>query len=176
MRGWLLLALVSLAPGGVSGPDLHELSGKSFHTSAPVDLAVLRGRVALLDFWASWCPPCRKAVPFLERLSRDPQFAHVAFVAVNVDESRLDAEAFLRGHPISFLQLHDPDGQRAKRLRVRSMPTSLIFSPAGRLVYRHTGFEESDEVTLRRLLRDLEPARRAGPRPASAGPGGGARP
>lgn len=96
-----------------------------------------------LDFWASWCGPCRLSFPWMNRQHDQWQAQGLRIVAVTVDRRREDALSFLRAHPARFEIAFDPQGELARRLDVRTMPTSFLVAPDGRIVHRHEGFTAS---------------------------------
>lgn len=131
-------------------------------SAAPVsdhlDLAQYRGQVVIVDFWASWCKPCRESIPWLNEL-RARYAAHgLVVIGVNVDAERSDAEEFLREVPIDFEVVFDPQGELAKRFDLQGMPTSLVFDRAGNLVETRLGFRQAmkakHEASLKNLLNN----------------------
>jgi thiol-disulfide isomerase/thioredoxin len=109
------------------------------------DLAQLRGKVVLLNFWATWCPPCRQEMPSMARLQGKLTGMPFRILAVDVAEDRADVEAFLKETRVNFPVLIDGDAATAKRWRVRVMPTSYLIDKQGRLRYVLTGGAEWDE-------------------------------
>ena len=89
-------------------------------------LAELRGQLVYLDFWASWCGPCRQSFPWMNRMQQRYGAAGLQIVAVNVDQDRAEAEAFLRKLPAAFTVAFDGGGDTPKRWGVRAMPTSVL--------------------------------------------------
>ena len=121
-----------------------------------IDLRALRGRVVYLDFWASWCTPCRKSFPWMESLEDSFGRAGLTVIAVNVDSDRADADRFLAQFRPDFDVRFDPGGALAERFKVMGMPTSLIIDRHGVIRYRHIGFlpaeAQSYDDEVRRLL------------------------
>ena len=95
----------------------------------------------MLNFWASWCAPCRKEVPALEltwQLYRDK---HLVVIGISIDDDMSDAEDFLGSFPVSYPMLHDPEGKEAARKwQVNSVPTLILIDSAGRIRERHQGY------------------------------------
>lgn len=139
-----LPAAVCAAPGAVQAP-LFDLPGAR--------LADLRGKVVYVDFWASWCVPCRKSFPFMNALQQRHGDAGLQVVAINVDEKREDAAAFLAKVPAGFTIAYDPQGATPKAYRVRGMPSSALVGRDGRLLWMHTGFNEAEMEKLEERIR-----------------------
>lgn len=96
-----------------------------------------------LDFWASWCGPCRLSFPWMNRMHEQWQGQGLRIVAVTVDRRREDALAFLKANPARFQIAFDTQGSLARNLDIKTMPTSLLVAPDGRIVHRHEGFTAS---------------------------------
>ena len=105
-----------------------------------LDLAKYRGKVVYVDFWASWCGPCKLSFPFMQQLAARYPAGDVAVVTVNLDRQRPAAEAFLRQVHASLPVVYDPAGNLAKTWKVADMPTSLVFDRKGAMRFRHQGF------------------------------------
>ena len=107
----------------------------------PLDISVYKGKVVLVDFWASWCAPCRKSFPWLNEMQNKFFNKGLIILGVNVDESSSDAQQFLKQNPAIFKILYDPQGQYASYYKLPGMPTTLIFNRQGNLQYQHVGFK-----------------------------------
>jgi thiol-disulfide isomerase/thioredoxin len=101
----------------------------------------LRGRVVLLDFWASWCGPCRQSFPWMAELRERLAPRGLEIVAVDLDKNREQADAFLDRYPAAFTVAFDPKGATAQAYGVRAMPTSLLIGRDGKVVQIHAGFD-----------------------------------
>jgi cytochrome c biogenesis protein CcmG, thiol:disulfide interchange protein DsbE len=123
--------------------------------AGPIDLAALRGRVVYLDFWASWCAPCRQSFPWMESLRRSYQEQGLAVIAVNMDQDRADADRFLKQFHPGFEVLFDPRGDSAEQFKVSGMPTSLIIDRLGVVRYTHVGFWPADAQVAAQQVREL---------------------
>ncbi len=108
-----------------------------------INLSDFEGKVVYVDFWASWCGPCRQSLPLYEALYKRLPADHFQILAVNLDEERKDAENFLKRHPVSYTVLFDPAGNSARDWSVLAMPSSYLVDSHGRLAYIYIGFEAS---------------------------------
>ena len=107
-----------------------------------VDLSNYKGKVVYLDFWASWCIPCRKSFPWMNKQLEQYSSEDLVIIAVNLDKKRELAEQFLIENPAKFSIVYDPKGQLAKFLKIKGMPSSVIFDRNGNPISAHTGFFE----------------------------------
>lgn len=123
-----------------------------------LDLSHYRGKVVLVDFWASWCAPCRKSFPWLNEMQRKYGERGLVVIGVNVDATRDDAETFLRDVPSKFQIVYDPSGALATEYKVPGMPSSFLFGPDGKLVSSHIGFQQSAREAREAELQQLLPA------------------
>lgn len=123
-----------------------------------LDLARYRGKVVLVDFWASWCVPCRRSFPWLNEMQRKYGERGLVIIGVNVDSTRDAAEAFLRDVPSQFQIVYDPTGTLATQYQVPGMPSSFLFGPDGKLVSNHIGFQHSARNEREAELQQLLPA------------------
>ena len=105
-----------------------------------VDLSKYKGKVVYLDFWASWCVPCRKSFPWMNKMRDRYSAENLAIVAVNLDKEAHLAQAFLKQHPANFDVLFDAEGRSAKKYQIPGMPTSILFDPSGKVISAHSGF------------------------------------
>jgi cytochrome c biogenesis protein CcmG, thiol:disulfide interchange protein DsbE len=113
-----------------------------------VDLAGMKGKVVYLDFWASWCGPCKQSFPFMNELQSRYRAQGFEVLAVNLDAKRDDADRFLGAVPASFTVAFDAKGESAKRFEVRSMPSSYLIGRDGKVIAAHKGFKEEDRKEL----------------------------
>ncbi len=120
-----------------------------------LDLGALKGRVVYVDFWASWCAPCRESFPWMNHLQQELGSKGLVIVAVNVDRERRDAERFIQTHKPDFRIVFDPDGLLPEKFAVRGMPTSFLIDRDGRIHTRHEGFRLADREALAREVRAL---------------------
>jgi cytochrome c biogenesis protein CcmG/thiol:disulfide interchange protein DsbE len=132
------------------------LSFSPAHAAPSVDpLQEFRGRVVYLDFWASWCAPCRQSFPWMQTMQDAYGDQGLRIVAVNLDQYRADAERFLEKFHPNFDLRFDPQGEMASRFNIQGMPTSVIIDRHGALRYTHTGFRPMDGRTYEDQLRGV---------------------
>jgi len=124
-----------------------------------LDLAAFKGQVVYLDFWASWCAPCRESFPWMSHLQSELGPDALVVIAVNVDRERAAADRFLREHRAQFRVIYDPDGLLAEKFGVRGMPTSFLIDRNGHVQARHEGFLLRDRDALTQQIRALMLAR-----------------
>ncbi len=137
-------------------------------TGVEVDVAADRGRVRIVDFWATWCEPCREELPALDRLREDLGPRGLEVYAVSFDEDRSQIPLFLEKTPVRFRILWDRGGDRyAAAHDVNRLPTTLVVDRRGIIRYVHEGFEESTAAEQRRevelLLAEPDPQPDANP-------------
>ena len=99
-----------------------------------------RGEVIYLDFWASWCGPCRKSFPWMNKIEAEYKQQGFSVISVNLDANKALAIKFLNEMPASFTVIYDPKGKIAKHFKVQGMPSSMIIGRDGKIKSRHTGF------------------------------------
>lgn len=115
----------------------------------------VRGKVVYVDFWASWCGPCRKAIPLYEAMYQEIGTEHFEILAINVDENEQDAIDFLAQHPVTYPVLLDPKGTTAGSWGIIVMPTSFLLDREGRIVRQFPGFETSHFADIRHEIDSL---------------------
>ena len=132
------------------------LAATAADTADPLDLARLRGKIVLVDFWASWCEPCRHSFPWLNAMQAKYADRGLIVIGVNVDRERADADRFLRDVPATFQIVYDPAGALATRFDLPGMPASYIIGRTGDVVAHHIGFRSGlsadREAELKQLL------------------------
>lgn len=120
-----------------------------------LDLDAYSGKVVVVDFWASWCVPCRRSFPWLNEMQARYADAGLVIIGVNVDASADDAHQFLDEVPADFDVRFDPAGDIARDFEVIAMPSTYVFDRSGALQARHLGFKISDRDDYERTLREL---------------------
>lgn len=128
----IIAACATLSP-------LAALPGTARAETGPLDLSRYRGKVVYVDFWASWCGPCKLSFPWMQGLAAKYP-GDVAVVTINLDRQKLQADAFLRQVRSTLPVVYDPQGASAKTWKVADMPTALVFDRKGQMRFRHQGF------------------------------------
>jgi thiol-disulfide isomerase/thioredoxin len=150
----LSFSLTSLAAvkAGQMAPNF-KLPGMK--TGNLTSLKYYRGKVVYLDFWASWCGPCRQSLPMLNELRKELRSSGFEVVAVNLDEDVADAKAFLKQFPVSYPILLDPKGKVPQKYELPGMPTSFLIDRRGKVQDVHIGFKKQDIKKIRKQVISL---------------------
>ena len=152
LRALALLAFVVAAPAdaveaGATAPAL-SLPG----LKVPLSLNDFKGKVVYLDFWASWCGPCKKSFPWMNQLQEKYGARGLQVLAVNLDASEDDARQFLAKVPAHFAIAFDAQGQSARQYGVKGMPTSVLIGADGKVLATHTGFTDAGRAAIEQAL------------------------
>jgi len=158
-----LLLCAGLAATGVAHAVGVGEAAPSFalatSTGAPVALDKLRGQVVYVDFWASWCGPCKRSFPWMNELAQRYGASGLAVVAVNVDKKREDADRFLAATPAQFTVVYDAAGTTPAAWAVKGMPSSYLVDRSGRVVMVEQGFRDEQKAGIESRIRELLAAR-----------------
>lgn len=146
---WLTVHVAAAPAKALPSLTFTTVDGKT------IESADLKGKVVLLDFWASWCIPCRKSFPEIDRLSKDFASKGATVIAVNVDEQRKNADAFLLQYPHSMTVAFDSKGVSAKAFDLQGMPSSLIIDRDGRVRFTHMGYTDKTIAQFRTEIAQL---------------------
>jgi thiol-disulfide isomerase/thioredoxin len=140
------------ASPGQMAPDF-KLPG--IKTGNLMSLKSHRGKVVYLDFWASWCGPCRQSLPLLNELRNEFKSKGFEVIAVNLDDDKANAKTFLKQFPVNYPVLLDPNGKVPQIYDVPGMPTSYLIDPKGKIIKVHVGFKKQDIHTIRKQVKSL---------------------
>ena len=124
-----------------------------------ITLEKLRGRVVYVDFWASWCGPCRQSFPWMNEMQRKYGAQGFTIVGINVDKRDADAQRFLQQVPAAFTIVYDPKGQVPAAYGVKAMPNSYLIDAQGRVAGVEYGFKDDRKADLERQIGALLAAR-----------------
>ena len=160
MAGFLIAIVLALAgPGSAAALPLAGAPAPDFASKSDsgrnVRLSELRGQVVLINFWASWCSPCRQELPLLNKIYTQYRSAGFVLLAVNVDDNRKEADAMLKRLDLRFPTLFDGSKSVAKLYGVDTMPATLVIDRDGRVRYVHRGYYEGYEKKYEQQVREL---------------------
>jgi thiol-disulfide isomerase/thioredoxin len=157
-----LAAGAAIAPAALAGDALGQpapaftlpLRG----ATTPLALDKLRGQVVMINFWASWCGPCREEFPLLDQMYKQYKSVGFTMLGVNVEPESKDAEGFIAKTPVTFPIVFDKDSAVSKLYRVEGMPSTVLIDRKGVLRWVHRGYKSGDENEylnqIRALLRE----------------------
>jgi len=151
-----LFASSALGVGVGDSAPAFALPGAAGDTTS---LEMLRGQVVYVDFWASWCGPCKRSFPWMNELQQKYAGKGLAIVAINVDKKREDARKFLATTPAQFNIVYDPAGITPASYEVKGMPSSYLVDAQGRVVVVEQGFRDERKDAIEDRIRALLAAR-----------------
>ena len=128
---------------------LKSLDGKN------LKLSEMTGNVVLINFWASWCGPCREEMPLLNDLHKKYEPLGFTVLGVNVEEDARNARGFLKNFPVDFPVLLDNKNQVSKKYNVIAMPTTVVVGRDGNMRFLHKGYKPGDEEKYRKMVKKL---------------------
>lgn len=137
---WKSVAIALLCTAGIA------------RAAPPAALEPVEGRVVWVDFWASWCVPCRRSFPWLNAIHRKYGPAGLQIIAVNLDKDRALADGFLAEVPAEFALRFDPSAGLAKEFGVQAMPSSYLIDADGNVLESHFGFKTSETADYERAI------------------------
>ncbi len=150
------LSIAGLGPANAAsgaGPapnfTLKSMTGKN------MKLSEMTGNVVLINFWASWCGPCREEMPLLNALHRKYGPLGFTVLGVNVEEQVDNARGFLNDFPVDFPVLLDSQNQVSKLYKVIAMPTTVVVDRDGNMRFLHKGYKPGDEKKYRKMVKKL---------------------
>lgn len=155
IAGFAWLWICGVAGAVEVGAPAPTINRPQLAGDGSVDLQQFRGKIVMVDFWASWCAPCLKSLPLYESLRQEFAREDFEIIAVSVDEAAADAQQFLAKHAVSFPVVFDEGGAIAARWSPPAMPTSYLVDRDGVVQTRHLGFQPRDIDALRAEIRDL---------------------
>lgn len=151
-----LISLVCVSMAGaaaVKGPapnfTLKSLGGEN------LKLSEMTGNVVLINFWASWCGPCREEMPLLNALHKKYQPLGFTVLGVNVEEQTGNARGFISDFPVDFPILLDNTNKVSKQYKVIAMPTTVVVDRDGNMRFLHEGYKPGDEKKYRQMVKKL---------------------
>ena len=152
----LLVAVLAAAPASAARTgELAPAFALATAAGDIVDLTRLRGRVVYVDFWASWCTPCKRSFPWMNELEARYHDSGLTIVAINVDKRREDALRFLRDVPARFTVVFDAEGRTPAAFDVKGMPSSYLIDREGRVAAVEEGFHDERATVIEQRIRAL---------------------
>ncbi len=152
-----IVLLAGFMTGPVVGSDFEPAPDFTLKDAdgQPVTLSDLRGQVVMINFWASWCGPCRQEMPLLEQIHQRYTPLGFTLLGINVEENSADGQAFLHERPVSFPVLYDPDNGISKLYDVVAMPSTVLIDRQGNIRYLHHGYKPGYENAYQDQIRAL---------------------
>ncbi len=151
----LIVALPAVAAAPSGPAPQFTLPSKA---GSDVSLAQYKGQVVMINFWASWCGPCRQEMPLLEDIYKKYNKLGFTLIGVNVEPDSKAADDWLKQTPVSFPVLYDKDSKVSRLYNVSGMPTTVIIDRKGNLRYTHVSYKSGDESeylnTVRAMIRE----------------------
>lgn len=141
-----LLFLICLTASTLSANSLEEFDKTVIE---------LKGQVIYVDFWASWCVPCRKSFPWMNELQTKYRSKGFTILSINVDKDKELATKFLKEIEANFLIHYDSEGLIAKKFKLKGMPSSFIIDRQGKIISSHVGFTESKKLKYEKEIVQL---------------------
>ncbi|MES2264005.1 MAG: TlpA disulfide reductase family protein [Pseudomonadota bacterium] len=145
----MLLALPAAALEVGKPAPAFELGGPG----GAVKLANYHGKLVYVDFWASWCGPCRQSFPWMNEMQAKYGAQGLQVIGINVDEKTDDARTFLSSIPAHFVLAFDPAGSAPRSYGIKGMPSSVLIGRDGRIVFEHTGFRLDERAELENRIK-----------------------
>ncbi len=146
------LSILSLSAMALSVGDVapaFELPGDA----VPIKLSAYKGKVVYVDFWASWCGPCKQSFPWLNEMQSKYGAKGFQVIGINVDAKTADAKVFLNEVPAKFTVAYDDKGVTPKQFGIKGMPSSILLDASGKIIAQHTGFRDSDKAQLEQAIQ-----------------------
>lgn len=152
----LMAAAAALAVAGQAMALEPGQAAPAFTLNGPagtVKLEQYQGKLVYIDFWASWCGPCRQSFPWMNEMQARYGGQGLQVVGINVDAKTDDARSFLNATPASFVIAFDPSGTAPRNYGVKGMPSSVLIGPDGKVLYEHSGFRPADRSVLEARIK-----------------------
>ncbi len=151
----------AVVTSGVSAPrptatSIGDVELPSYPSGAREKLAALRGKVVLVDVWATYCAPCKESLPALQSFAEEMRGQPFELVTVNIDETEAPIKAFLAEQKLALRVLRDPEAAQLKKVvRLSEAPTSIVLDQEGKVRFVHAGTNAEIQSLIRSEVRDL---------------------
>ena len=162
----ICFALLFFTTNSAHAIDLRQVApefsipGKLKDAKNTIKLSDYRGKLVYLDFWASWCGPCKKSFPWMNAMQEKFASKGLTVIAINLDNKSEDSVTFLEKIPANFLIGFDKQGEIAKQYQVQAMPSSVLIDRDGKILARHKGFNDN---TAKKIEEEIEQLLRKNP-------------
>lgn len=152
---FIIFAALMFSTGATfAGQPAPDLSVKMLNNSS-VKISDYKGEVVYVDFWATWCPPCRKSFPWMEEVHERYKDLGFKVLAISLDTKRSVIDQFLETMKVNFDIAHDPSGDSANAFKVKGMPSSYLIDRKGNIHMTHMGFNSNDKAKLESEIKNL---------------------
>ncbi len=146
---FILLFSNSLLATNTNAPTINLPTG-----NGEISLEQLKGKVVYIDFWASWCFPCKESFPWMHKMKENYAKDGFEILAINLDRDKKLADEFLSSVEVNFIVAFDQAGDTASLYGLRGMPSSYLIGRDGKLYASHTGFRDKDKSSLEELIKN----------------------
>ncbi|UXR63360.1 TlpA family protein disulfide reductase [Bdellovibrio bacteriovorus] len=151
----LLICLQGFAKNPVPEVEFRKLPAVKLNTHSISSIKDLQGKVVLVDFWASWCSPCKEALPHYGKLYEKYKDKGLLVIGINEDDDIAERDAFLKTMPLKFPLFFDQDKSAVADFQVKALPTLYVFDKKLKPVAMHRGFDAKDTQALEKQILDL---------------------
>jgi len=158
LAAWFACGIATAKAALKVGDPLPDLTGFKLEGPLPDSL---KGKVVVLDFWASWCGPCAQSFPVMDELQKKYKDQGLVILAVSVDEKAAKMESFMKKNPVAFTVVRDAEHQLVAVAEPQTMPTSFIFDREGKVRFLHNGFHGA--TTQKEYVEQIESLLKANP-------------
>jgi cytochrome c biogenesis protein CcmG, thiol:disulfide interchange protein DsbE len=157
MRRLILLGLLlfSSQAYALSINDIAPNFSLSDKNNQLVSIQDYKGEIVYLDFWASWCAPCKSSFPWMNEIQKEFENKNFKIIAINLDNSKDEAERFLSEHTSNITILFDQTGKTPELYGVHSMPSSYLIDTSGRIVAVFEGFHDEDKSKIKDKINEM---------------------
>ncbi len=138
-------------------PDAADFTLSTIDGSKKVSLSDFRGKPVVLNFWASWCGPCKEEIPLFEKTWQEYEAKGVVFIGVDVMDDKKNAEKFVESEGVTYLNLHDPSGDASSKYGVVALPATFFINRDGQIIRQNYGpfVGEEGEKQFKKILSEM---------------------